>query len=116
MALELYDLVSEAEIPTPERALLHKLEIENKRIAEDAKAHCLPKTDKMHSRKGSDTSVISVTSVRLLDSSINELKANVEPAIAPLCCLECVPNPYCNDRRIQFVLLISVCDSIYLPC
>lgn len=56
------DLVSDAEIPTPERALLHKLEIENKRIAEDAKAHCLPKADKMHSRKGSDTSVISVTS------------------------------------------------------
>ncbi|XP_013179511.1 PREDICTED: ecotropic viral integration site 5 ortholog isoform X2 [Papilio xuthus] len=61
-------LVSEAEIPTPERALLHKLEIENKRIAEDAKAHCLPKTDKMHSRKGSDTSVISVTSATSNDS------------------------------------------------
>ncbi|CAH2103511.1 unnamed protein product [Euphydryas editha] len=46
-------------IPTPERALLAKLEEENRRIEADAKC---PSLTTVHSRKSSDTSQISLTS------------------------------------------------------
>ncbi|CAK1588719.1 unnamed protein product [Parnassius mnemosyne] len=48
-----------AEIPTPERALLAKLEEENRRIEADAKSASLTN---VHSRKSSDTSQISLAS------------------------------------------------------
>ncbi|CAH0716114.1 unnamed protein product, partial [Brenthis ino] len=46
-------------IPTPERALLAKLEEENRRIEADAKC---PSLTTVHSRKNSDTSQISLAS------------------------------------------------------
>ncbi|XP_041987849.1 ecotropic viral integration site 5 ortholog isoform X2 [Aricia agestis] len=48
------------EIPTPERALLAKLEEENRRIEADAKS--LASLTHVHSRKSSDTSQISLAS------------------------------------------------------
>lgn len=45
-------------IPTPDRALLAKLEEENRRIEADAKSASL----KTHSRKSSDTSQVSLVS------------------------------------------------------
>lgn len=50
-------------IPTPDRALLAKLEEENRRIEADAKC---PSLTTVHSRKSSDTSQVSLASGKFL--------------------------------------------------
>lgn len=54
-------------IPTPERALLAKLEEENRRIEADAKC---PSLTNVHSRKSSDTSQVSLASGKQIDNPL----------------------------------------------
>ncbi|XP_075991374.1 ecotropic viral integration site 5 isoform X3 [Anticarsia gemmatalis] len=70
-SLDDYRLVDSDTIPTPDRALLAKLEEENRRIEADAKC---PSLTNVHSRKSSDTSQVSLASAT---SSIHEAEARV---------------------------------------